>query len=115
MQRPVAVSGPLYERLCEVARRQDTIFYGEVAPIAGVDTENPNFAALLGRLLDEINHAEAANGRPLLSAVVIGKENNMPGSGFFTCARQLRLYSGKDDLKFWLDELTSVHEYWSRR
>jgi hypothetical protein len=114
MNRYAGVSGALFEKLCDVARKQGTIFYGQVAPIAGVDTENPHFAALVGRLLDEINEAEASNGRPLLSAIVIGKENNMPGTGFFACARQLRLYSGRDDLEFWLRELKRVHDYWSQ-
>ncbi|MGH8009989.1 MAG: hypothetical protein ACREQ3_23590, partial [Candidatus Binatia bacterium] len=90
-------------------------FYGEIAPLASIDTENPHFAALVGRLLDEINHAESAEGRPLLSAVVIGKDSNMPGSGFFACARDLRRYSGRDDLAFWLAELRRVHDYWSQQ
>lgn len=114
MDQATEIPEALYEKLREVARQERTIFYREVAPIAGVDTENPHFAALVGHSLDEINHVEAANGRPLLSAVVIGKESNMPGFGFFTCARQLRVYSGGDDLTFWLAELKRVHEYWSK-
>ena len=80
MNQAAEIPEALYEKLRDVARQQQTIFYGEVAPFAGVATENPHFAALVGRPLDEINQIETAYGRPLLSAVVIGKENTMPGT-----------------------------------
>ena len=37
----------------------------------------------------------------------------MPGEGFFTFARNLRLYTGRDDLAYWVEELRRVHAYWS--
>lgn len=104
----------LYEKLREIARAQKTVIYSEIAPIAGIDTGNPHFAALVGQLLDEINRVEAENGRPLLSAVVIGKDTGMPGRGFFNCARDLKRYSGNDDLEYWLQELQQVYDHWSR-
>ena len=117
-----AQSGPaippaLFDRLRQVARARDTVFYSEIAPTVGIDTGNPNFAALVGHILDEVNRVEFAQGRPLLSAIVISKENNMPGRGFFECARDLGRYSGKGDLEhlgFWVEELRRVHDYWSR-
>lgn len=115
MTAPAGISDGLYARLQSIAREQLTATYSEVAPTAGVDTANPHFAAVLGTRLDEINRMEAENGRPLISAVVIGKETGMPGQGFFTCARDLRRYSGKDDLAYWLTELRQVYDYWSRR
>lgn len=104
----------IYEALRGIAREKRTVFYSEIAPLAGVDTGSPHFAALVGQRLDAINRVEAENGRPLLSAVVIGKDSGMPGQGFFTCARDLRRYSGKDDLAYWLQELQQVYDYWSR-
>ena len=103
----------VYERLRGVARAQGTASYTEIAQLAGIDTDNPHFGALVGRLLDDVNRAEQAAGRPLLSAVVIGKDSNLPGAGFFECARDLRLYSGNDDLAYWMQELKRVHDYWS--
>ncbi len=114
MTVPAGVPEELYTRLQAVAREQRTAAYSEVAPVAGVDTANPHFAAVLGAMLDEINRVEAGNGRPLISAVVIGKETGMPGQGFFKCARDLRRYDGKDDLAYWLTELRQVFDYWSR-
>jgi hypothetical protein len=104
----------LSDTLRAVARSQRTVLYSEVAPIVGIDTGNEHFGALVGRFLDDINRVESAEGRPLLSAVVIGKESGMPGTGFFNCARELRRYSGRDDLAFWIDELQRVYAYWSR-
>jgi hypothetical protein len=106
----------VYNKLTEVAGRRDTINYGAVAPLAGIDVNNPNFAALLAPILDEINCAEHAADRPLLSAVVIGLESNQPGPGFFRCARSLGLLDGgHDEQAFWIAELNRVHEYWEPR
>jgi hypothetical protein len=90
------------------------VFYSELAPIVGIDTENPHFGALIGRILDDVNRIEFDQGRPLLSAIAISKDGNMPGHGFFECARELRRYAGKDNLGFWVEELRRVHDYWSR-
>jgi hypothetical protein len=111
------VSPALFDRLRQVARARGTVFYSELAAIVGIDTENPHFGALVGRILDEVNRIEFREGRPMLSAIVILKDGNMPGRGFFECARELRRYSGKgdlDDLGFWVEELRRVHDYWSR-
>jgi hypothetical protein len=48
----------------------------------------------------------------MLSALVIRQDINMPGSGFFVCARELGEYEGNDDLLFWISELNKVHSYW---
>lgn len=104
----------LYDKLRDVARKRGTVYYSEIAPIVGIDMDSPHFGTHVGRLLDDINHAEVAAQRPLLSAVVIRKDANIPGAGFFTCARNLMLYAGNDDLAYWLEELRRVHDYWSQ-
>jgi len=107
-------SRALHEKLQEVARvRGQTITYWDIAPFAGVNTSNPNFGALVGRHLDDVNRTENAAGRPLLSAVVCGKESNSSGTGFFAIARELGLYIGRDDDRFWLEEMKRVNDYWS--
>jgi hypothetical protein len=116
MSKPSVSEVPraLIDELRKVARAHSTTYYSDLAPIVGIDTENPHFGPLIGRILDDVNRVEFAQGRPMLSAVVILKDSNIPGSGFFTCARELRRYSGKDDLGFWIEELRRVHDYWSR-
>jgi hypothetical protein len=105
----------VYDKLVEVAGAQEIINYGAVAPLAGIDVNNPHFAAQLGLILDEINRAEYAADRPLLSAVVIGLDSNQPGPGFFKCARTLGLLDDGDEYGFWIAELKRVHEFWSSR
>jgi hypothetical protein len=114
MPNAIDVPEALYDKLCEVARANRTITYRAIAPQAEVDPGHEFFATLVGHKLDEVNRLEHAAGRRLLSAVVIGEETGMPGSGFFVCARELGVYSGKDDLAFWISELKRVHDYWSR-
>jgi hypothetical protein len=113
MAEDVYIPPALLERLQTIARERDTVYYSELAPLLGIDTGDPHFAARIGRILDEVNYAEHAAGRPLLSAVVISKDTGMPGEGFFTCARDLRRYTGRDDLAYWVEELRRVHDYWS--
>lgn len=114
MEEGPHIAPALYDRLHEIARQGDMVYYSEIAPLLGIDTGDPYFGARVGRVLDEVNHAEHAAGRPLLSAVVIAKDTGMPGEGFFTCARDLRRYAGRDDLAYWVEELRRVHDYWSK-
>ena len=102
----------IYSELQRIARDDGYVIYSEIAPLAHLNMSNPSDRDRIGQLLDEINRHEYSMGHPLLSAVVIHKENNMPGAGFFKLARELGLYTGNDDLKFFLDELKRVHAFW---
>ena len=74
-------------KLIEVARRRDTITYGEIGRLVRMP------AVLVGRsLLDPINDCEHAEGRPLLSALVVSENTGVPGDGFWTVAKKLGLY-----------------------
>jgi len=102
----------IYEKLKAVAKAEDLISYGEIAPLAGLDMENPDDRNKLAEILGEISTHEHQQKRPLLSAVVILKGNNIPDQGFFTPAKKLGVYIGSDNLKFFILELRKVHEYW---
>lgn len=56
-----------------------TIYYGELAKQMTTPVEPINLNAPLGH----ISNACKENGLPLLSAIVINKESEMPGDGFF--------------------------------
>ena len=73
----------LREKLIEVAKRKRTILYSEVAPVVKLQAHD----FTLFRILDDINRHEHEAGRPLLTAVVVRKEDGMPGGGFFKVAR----------------------------
>ena len=74
--------------------------------------DSPHDRNEMADILDGISRAEHDAGRPLLSAVVIRRDKNMPGNGFFTLARSLHLHRDGDDLQYWLEELRRVHDYW---
>lgn len=102
----------IYRTLIDVARSGRYTTYAEIAPLAGLDMPLQADRTEIGRILGEISTFEHSQGRPLLSAVVIHSDNNMPGEGFFRLARQLNLHTGTDDLQFFIQELRKVHEYW---
>lgn len=76
----------LYDRLLQVARAGDVTRYSDVAPLVGLDMSLEPDRAEIGVLLDEISMFEFGNGHPLLSAVVIRANDNIPGDGFFRLA-----------------------------
>jgi len=102
----------IYRLLVEVAKQQSTTTYSAIAPLAGLDMGIPEHRYQIGSLLDEINLHERANGRPMLSAVVIREDLNMPGPGFFKLAKDWGLQTTEDDLVFFAHELTRVHAAW---
>lgn len=102
----------VYQRLVEVARARDVTNYSEVGQLVGLDMGTEVGRIRIAQILDDINHYEAQACRPMLSAVVIRQDINMPGTGFFECARGLGRYTGNNDLMFWVNELTQVHNDW---
>ena len=65
--------------------------------------------------LNQIGEQETANGRPLLTAVVVSKDKRVSGEGFFVLARQSRLFNNTDSRTFWESELKKVHNFWSQQ
>ena len=97
--------------LQRIASRQDVTSYEWVSKLEGVDVTGPHDYRLF-TMLDEVNQAECASGRPMLTAIVLNQETNIPGEGFFDCAKKLNRYEGGDDLTFWIREIARVHTYW---
>jgi hypothetical protein len=101
------------DRLVVAARNRQLIFYGELAKLIGIDTDNPH-AAQVGKVLDRSNQDEVANGRPMLSALVVSKDTMLPGRGFFNLGEQLRLTEhGEDEVGFAVRQIKRVHDYWA--
>ncbi len=86
--------------------------YGEVAPLVGLNMSNEEDRREISELLGEISRHEHAQGRPLISALVIHLEDNMPGNGFFTLATELATFRGGDRFMYFVEELRRVHDYW---
>jgi hypothetical protein len=107
----------IYRRIREVAKSCGITYYSVVSPLAGLDMGSQADRNRLSDVLDEINMNELQenNDGPLLSAVVVLKDKNIPGDGFFKLARELGRYDGNDDLMFWLKEVRRVHDHYAIR
>lgn len=102
-----------YEELKQVARQQRTTTYSDIAPLAGLDMANQADRDKMREILGKISTYEHQNGRPMLTAVVVRREDNIPGDGFFELARHLGLMmKGDDRLAFFARELTRVLHAW---
>lgn len=104
----------VYEKLKEVARNRSVISYSEAGNLIGLDMATEIGRIRIAQILDDINNDEDQENSPMLSAVVIRNDINMPGSGFFECAKGLGKYHGGNDLVFWVHELVRVHNCWSK-
>jgi hypothetical protein len=101
----------VYAELITAAKYRGTVTYQEIARKIGLPLTGGYMSGELGILLGEISEDEAANGRPMLSAIAVNVQG-LPGPGFFTLARQLgRLKDEKEDA-FWKVVCQSVYETW---
>lgn len=102
--------------LVEAARARGFVHYSELARMLGIDMDNPHFGAQVGRILGEISTDEVANGRPMLSAIVVSKDDMLPGKGFFKLGQELhQVQPGEDEVAFAIRQIRLVHEYWATR
>jgi hypothetical protein len=104
----------VYDCLVQTAQAGKTIPYQEIGQLMGLNAETPCDRMVIGRALDEISCNENAQGRPLLSAVVVLAEIGYPGKGFFLLARELGLNTYCDDRSYFAHELKRVHDYWGK-
>lgn len=97
--------------LVRTAQARTVIPYSTLAAEAYVgDPHGPGLAYLLG----EVSTLEHAEGRPLLSAVAVYKDQTNVGSGFFEIANQLELLTSNSPRardQFWLNELRRCWDY----
>ena len=95
-----------------MARDQNATTYAEISPIADLDMEDPADRNIMSQYLEEIARYEQEAKRPMLTAVVIHKMDNIPGDGFFKIAIEFGRFDGGDKLHFWINALAEVHEFW---
>ena len=117
------VYGPLWQQAKKMAKdrivsnlKKPSVvvtIYGDLAqelkPVIDFGTpHNPHFHCLLGQISDE----EEEQGRGLLSAVVVRKEDPRPGAGFFHGADS----QGRDttnEMACWTTELNRLLAIWT--
>ncbi|MCG3204911.1 MAG: hypothetical protein KCHDKBKB_01628 [Elusimicrobia bacterium] len=101
----------LYDLLKDVARQGKTDFYKPVGRSIGI-RDGAGMRQLF-IYLGEISKHEVAQGRPMLSAVVVNPKDKMPGAGFFRLAKELGRQKGQDDKSFFAEELHRVFTHWN--
>ena len=103
----------IYDKLKEIAHAESLITYQEVGSLVGLDMHDPGDRVIIAQLLDNINVEEVTvHQRPMLSAVVVRKEDGIPGPGFFKCAKKLGRYMVGPELEFYCKELQRVYDAW---
>jgi len=99
--------------LRECAAEPGYITYGDLAVrLKSFGIKSSGWA--MNNLLAEVSRREMGAARPLLSAIVLTKENRKPGRGFYELARWLG-FRFVDPHAFWAAEHKKTTEYWRAR
>ena len=100
-----------------IARRKSTTTYSGLAeqlgfpPMEGAWTAHP-----LSQVFEYLDQQDAATSRPFRTSVVIRKDKNIPGDGYFESLARIKTKGipAKTDTakeKVWLDELNAVYAF----
>jgi hypothetical protein len=112
----IVVDEAVYERLLAAARVQETVFYGEVAQLLGVQSEDPSGSGEVAERLAEISRQEVGEGRPMLSSIVVRVEDHLPGPELMRLGRELnQVAEGEDEVGFAVRQIKMVHAYWQEK
>jgi hypothetical protein len=99
-------------RLVRAARYGGLLNCQDVAALIGVSSRGKVMANEIGHVCREISEDEVNAGRPMLSALVVGKEG-MPAKEFFSCAKDLgRFPAHLHEKEFWEKERDAVYATW---
>ena len=98
--------------LSERARAQQTIAYSEVVQrVKAIDLQARD--RRLDELLFQISSEETAEGRGMLSVLVVHKTGDLrPGRGFYNCAASLG-FDVSDEDRLWVGQLQRVYSAWA--
>jgi hypothetical protein len=93
---------------------KNVAFYGEVARVLGISS--PWHEDDLGEYLGELNDEERAEGRPLLSSIVVHRGHPyLPGNGYFNLLIKWGLMNPTEDRKQVHERYRKdVWDYWSK-
>lgn len=108
----------VYRELIKVASKCGGIDCSDLCQRAGLklDMSVPADRGKIGSILGNISFYEHEAGRPLLSSVVVSK-NNKRGDGFFKLAEELGYGDWqklKREGKFAYDMMNATHDFWSK-
>lgn len=104
----------VYSTLVATARQHGLTTYQQLALQTGLPVQGNYLGSAIGEILGNIVDEELTQGRPMLSAVVVGTEGT-PGEGFYALAAKLGKFSGgtrKEELAFWESERDKCYKTW---
>lgn len=104
----------VYSHLIVAAQQRERMTYQAIAKLMGLPPSGNHMGREIGIMLGEITEVEHAQGRPMLSAIVVNT-SGQPGPGFFILGQQLGRYSGTtraEEVEFWHTEEAKVYASW---
>jgi hypothetical protein len=108
----------VYCELIRAARYGGVTTYQAIAQAMGIRPIGGHMSSQTGQILGEILEDEINWGRPMLTALVVGSVDGMPGPGFFNLAREFgKLHDDSEDAEhdFWEQEKKAVYAEWQRK
>ena len=112
---PIEIKDSLYATLVDAARHRRVITYTDAAAVVDLSMRNPYHRKLIGQYLGAISEYEVDHGRPMLSALVVHKDERKLGTGFYHLGEEIgRKGSLEDDDTFAHRELARLWAYWSQ-
>lgn len=99
-------------------QKKQLIYYSDLCKTANLrlDMSIPADRGKIGEILGHISRYEHANGRPLISSVVVSRSMEQ-GDGFFKLAEELGFGSWKklkNEKKFEYDMINKAYNFWSK-
>ncbi len=107
----------IYARLTQAAKEKKFVSYSDLSAAIELPLTDSAGVNALSLILEEIADHEIANARPLLVAIIVNENTNMPGAGLFQYAKRKGLMKSKDKdtLTFFVTESRRVHDFWAGR
>ena len=97
--------------LISIAKKRNTMSYSDLALKLGIK-DAINWYDIIGYWLGKISEEEVNNNGPMLSAVVINNDTEIPGNGFFILAYKLGIMKNNERKEDFLKkELEKVWNY----
>ena len=101
-----------YSIMINAAQHQGFATYQEIAQTIGLPTAGSYMGGEIGDLIGLVSENEIEQGRPMLSAIVVGVSGK-PGGGFAPWAIKLGLLQeGEDVDTFWENECQKLYKEW---
>lgn len=100
----------------KIKNEGNIITYKELANSIGMDVSSASLRRELGGLLGDLSSYSFDNGMPLISALVVRKDADRPGNGFYTLYEEKKGIKIKDKDIVFIDELNKILQYdnWDR-